>query len=224
MPEQVSLVIVSKNLLYGECLDRALSQETEFTVADVIADADSVIELVRTARPDIALIDIDLADSAAFSLTRVISLQIPSVKIILLGLENSEPLILKGIEAGAHGYLLEESSFEDLLRVIDGVRRGEAVCSPRVAYSIFTKVSELAHRSSDEQKLDLLNLTPREVEVFYLVADGLGNKQIAQRINLSIHTVKNHVHNIIEKLRVHNRLELMRYALSKGLMDVSRPR
>jgi DNA-binding NarL/FixJ family response regulator len=224
MHEKIDLVIVAKNLLYGECLNRALSEENEFAVAQVITDTNSAIDSVRVAQPDIALIDIDLADSLAFSLTRMISLQIPSVKLIMLGLENSEALILKCIEAGAHGYLLEESSFEDLLMVINGVRRGEAVCSPRVAYSIFTKVSELAHRGSDEQMLDLLNLTPREVEVFYLVADGLGNKQIAQRINLSIHTVKNHVHNIIEKLRVHNRLELMRYALSRGLMDVSRPR
>jgi DNA-binding NarL/FixJ family response regulator len=111
---------------------------------------------------------------------------------------------------------------EDLVGTIYSAYKGEAVCSPRIAYTIFARVAELSLRRLDDRILELLSLTPRESEVLGFIADGLSNKEIASQLNLSLYTVKNHVHNLMEKLRVHNRLEVVRHALRNGFIDLAR--
>jgi two-component system, NarL family, nitrate/nitrite response regulator NarL len=219
---KIHIVIVCKNLFYGQSLALSLPDQAAINVVEVTSKADSALELVRAKTPDFVLIDMDLANVSVLNLIRSISAEMPSVKLILLGLPDDELLILEGIEAGAHGYVLENESLEGLRTIVYSVHRGEAVCSPKVVYSLFTKISELAWNGSNKRLLELLNLTPREIEVLYLIADGLSNKEIAKQINLSLHTIKNHVHNMLEKLHVNNRSELVRFALSKGLMDPSR--
>ena len=102
--------------------------------------------------------------------------------------------------------------------------QGETFCSPQIAYSIFSRVAELARKRHDRLIPEFGNVTLREIEILQLVSEGLSNKQIAQRLSLSLYTVKNHVHNVLEKLQARNRLEAVNYALDKGLLRKTRLR
>jgi Response regulator containing a CheY-like receiver domain and an HTH DNA-binding domain len=218
MSEAMGVLILSNNRLFADCLKQALATQEEMAVLKLVSDLESAAEKVKAFQPDMILIDVSEANDHALELTQGIRIALPLAKLIILGLPESESLILRYIEAGAHGYLTRDSCFQDLLTTIASVHRGETVCSTRIAYSLFSRMSELADRSYKRKILEL-NLTNRELEILYLIADGLSNKQIAQRINLALSTVKNHVHSILEKLRLHNRSEAVHFALTEGILD-----
>jgi len=128
--------------------------------------------------------------------------------------DAAEQTVFEFIEAGASGYTLKQSSLNDLLDAIEIVYRGEAVCSPRVAYSVFARIAQLAQSNSTHNE-NSSTLTIREEEILQLIVKGLTNKQIADKLYISFPTVKNHVHNILEKLGIRSRAEAVNYALRK---------
>jgi DNA-binding NarL/FixJ family response regulator len=224
MSESIRVLVISDHLLFGECLAIGLSRSKGMTVVGVMSDTKNVVGAVLSLRPDFVLVDVGLAGNSPFELTTQVTLEAPDVKLIFLGTPDSEELILKCIEAGANGYLLKDASLDDLVSNIHSVHSGQTACSPRIAYSVFSKVAELALRRSGRSVFTSNTLTPRELQVLRLIAEGLSNKQIAQKLNLSLYTAKNHVHNIIEKLHANNRLEAARYAFDNGLALIGRGR
>ncbi len=131
----------------------------------------------------------------------------PGAKVIIIGVSGTEQESLAYIEAGASGYILPESYPEYLIETIHKVYRGEASCPPNVLSYLFERIASLRDQINAGQDNPLINLTQRELEVLQLVADGMSNKEIAIRLTLELQTVKNHLHNILEKLRVTNRRE-----------------
>ena len=126
--------------------------------------------------------------------------------------------IMACIEAGAAGYVLKEASFDYLVEMIRSVHRGESFCSPRMAASLFSRIAELAGERLPSISLDSVKLTTRELEIINLIAEGLPNKKIAHRLSIEAQTVKNHIHNILDKLQLHNRLEAVEYARDRKLL------
>lgn len=167
---------------------------------------------------DVILIDASPDTDDALDLTVQLSLRFPQAKLVILGLDEMEETFLQFIEAGARGYVLKDAPLEDLKTVIYMVDREEAVCPPQIAYSVFSRVAELAQGQLAKQRNNHPKLTMRELEILQLIAHGLSNKQIAARINKSLFTVKNHVHNILEKLKVHYRQEAIKCAYKDGLL------
>jgi DNA-binding NarL/FixJ family response regulator len=123
------------------------------------------------------------------------------------------------LEAGAHDYVLRQASFSELIRTISGVYRGQPPCSPRVAASVCARIVELAGERRRRRILRDVRLTPREEEILGLVAEGLRNKEIATRLRITLATVKNHVHNLLEKLQANGRREAIRRAYENGLLE-----
>jgi DNA-binding NarL/FixJ family response regulator len=220
--QTVRLVIVSDNQLFCQCLASVMVANGDFTVVGNATNPDEGFTEAKAQQPEVILIDIALPHNGAFELARQISLELPQVKVVILGVTVAEADILACVEAGASGYVGKDASLDDLIAAIRAVSRGETICSPQVAHSVFSRVAELASERHRRQRLDFANLTAREVEILQLIADGLSNKQIAQQLFLSLHTVKNHVHNILEKLKVRRRSEAARYAFLKGLLKVKR--
>jgi DNA-binding NarL/FixJ family response regulator len=127
--------------------------------------------------------------------------------------------IMQCIEAGAAGYVLKEASLDHLVDTIRSVHRGESFCSPKMTASLFSRIAELASEKMPKIPANAVKLTTRELEIINLISEGLPNKEIAQRLFIETQTVKNHVHNILDKLQLQNRLEAVHYARERNLLD-----
>lgn len=221
MTAMTRILIASDHRLFRECLVSALHDSECGDYCVEVVDPDRAEEAARTFGPQIVLLDASVEYGAAAGLTRIFASQSEGPRVIVVGLSDMDSQIVECIEAGAKGYVLKEWPLNSLLEVLKAVQSDKAVCSPRVAYSMFARVAELAESQRRLSAAELTDLTDRELQVLGLVADGLGNKEIAAELNLSLHTVKNHVHNILEKLAVHDRRKAVTLAENRGLLGQS---
>ncbi len=220
MSDVVEVALIGEYRLFRECLAASLAGEHRVRI---VAQGERV-DQVREAGPDVLLLDLGGASpDRCHELVRTAVTSFPGVKLVALGLDPSEEAILRCVEAGASAYVVKESSVDELAEVIAMVRRGETPCPPAVAYSMFSRLAELAAEHERGERLEGFNLSPREMEILGLIADGLGNKQIAAKLNLSLHTVKNHVHHILEKLEVSDRAAAVELGYRKRWLS-RRPR
>ena len=222
MQQSIRLMIVNSQRLFRECLSSMLTKEG-FTVVGQEFNQKDALTQVDATELDVVLIDINSLNDSALELTMRLSLKYPQARLVILGLDGEEENFLQFIEAGAIGYVLKEAGLVDLVAIIGMVFRGETVCSPQTAYSVFSRVAELSHEQLDRKTSGPQKLTMRELEILQLIADGLSNKQIAERLNKSLFTVKNHVHNILEKLHVHFRQEAIMCAYRNGILKRLEP-
>jgi DNA-binding NarL/FixJ family response regulator len=198
---KTQVFVVAGIRLYREGLSRCLALEY-----DVIGTAPHGGEAVRQMaerRPDVALVDMAMPESA-LTVRAIVELD-RAPKVVALGVPETEPDVLACAEAGISGYVAREASLRDLVCAIESVARGEALCSPRIAASLFRRVAILSGAQLAGQRRAVL--TTREHEIIDLIDQGLSNKEIASRLSIEVATVKNHVHNILEKLHVHSRSE-----------------
>lgn len=209
------LILVGEYHLFRECLASMLASSGRFEVTaqvDRLADARPVL-LEQPSQ--VVLVDVGRPETGVLEVIKVLSEELPAAKLVALGLEEREQEILPFIEAGAKAYVLKEASVQELTEVIEKVERGEAICSPQIASSMFSRLADLAREQRRSERLEALNLTPREIEILQLIADGRSNKEIGEKLFLSFHTVKNHVHNILEKLNVEHRSQAVELAVRK---------
>jgi DNA-binding NarL/FixJ family response regulator len=151
--------------------------------------------------------------------TRTLNQQFSKSKIVILGLENNEELILKFVEAGAVGYVLKQASLDELCGTITAIHNGQSPCSSRVVASLFHKMAQLARLQKEAAVEHQVSLTDREKEILRLMSVGLNNKDIARYLDIAFHTVKNHSHNILKKLQVHSRRDAIGLAYQRGIID-----
>jgi DNA-binding NarL/FixJ family response regulator len=215
MNKPIHIFIVDDNRLLREGLVSMLAEQEDLVVVGSGASGRKALEQIKDLRPEVALIDIGMPDKDGIEVTQALHQDIPEVKVIILGMPDLTEEIMACIEAGAVGYVLKEASFDYLVETIRSAQRGESFCSPRMAASLFSRVAELAREQIPQSSV---KLTPREVEIINQVAEGLSNKEIAQRLSIEVQTVKNHIHNILDKLQLHNRLEAVQYAREKNLL------
>jgi two-component system NarL family response regulator len=215
MNESIHVFIVDDNRLLREGLVSMLTEQEDLVVVGAAAGGREALEQIKELRPEVALIDIGMPDKDGIEVTRALYQDVPEVKVIILGMPDLTDEIMACIEAGAAGYVLKEASFDYLVETIRSANRGESFCSPRMAASLFSRVAELAGERIPRSSV---KLTPREVEIINKIAEGLSNKEIAQRLSIEVQTVKNHIHNILDKLQLHNRLEAVQYARERNLL------
>ena len=175
-------------------------------------------EAVVACRPDLLIIDFGLCrrQQSAYS-SEGVNISSLGMKTIVVGVPNTEEDILACIEGeGAAGYLLIDSSLDDLIGNIKAVMNGETLCSPRVASLAFDRVSALTRQIESRQVGDRARLTKRETEIVRLIDEGLTNKEIAAHLHIEVSTVKNHVHNILDKLHLHNRYSAVRHVKARA--------
>lgn len=207
--------IVADVRLYREGLAQVLSRRGDIAVVATTAGTNGSLSWTADSPPDVVLTDL-VSPPGLPVIERVVAAA-PGAKVIVLGVGEGDQDAVATAEAGAVGYVPREASVEDLITVIKCVARGEAFCSPRVAGALWRRVALLASERSHTAVEG--HLTRREREITRLLDEGLSNKEIAVRLGIEVATVKNHVHNILEKLQVHRRGEAA--ARVRGL---SRPR
>jgi len=216
MNESIQVFIADDNRLLREGLVSMLAEEDDFDVVGSAANGRQALEQIKVLRPEVALIDIGMPDKDGIEVTQALRQDSPEVKVIILGMPDLTEEIMACIEVGAVGYVLKEASFDYLVETIRSAKRGETFCSPRMAASLFSRIAELVGERIPQSSV---KLTPREVEIINKVAEGLSNKEIAQQFSIEAQTVKNHIHNILDKLQLHNRLEAVQYARERNLLN-----
>jgi DNA-binding NarL/FixJ family response regulator len=222
MNEPLRLLIVDGHPLFRECLAVVLQADGGFEV-EIATDwkdlAEGILALLAVRLPDVLLVGFDLPGAA--ELIRRTAALFPAVRAVLLGSVAAEDEIVACLEAGARGYVLREQSLAELLAAISRVAAGEIVVTAEIAHRLFGRLGELGRLSRRRRRLEFLDLTAREIEILDLIAQGLRNQEIADRLYLSVHTVKNHVHNMLERLGLKTRAEAVRYARERGWLPTS---
>ncbi|MFY4727427.1 LuxR C-terminal-related transcriptional regulator [Nitrospira sp. BLG_2] len=213
----IRIAIVHRDGLYRDCLRHSLAQTQ---LLSIVHSADGLgqetWQAVVACRPDLLIIDFGLCrrQERAYPNERVDASSL-GMKTIVVGVPNSEDDILACIEGeGAAGYLLIDSSLDDLISNIRAVMNGETLCSPRVASLAFDRVSALTRQIESRQVGERARLTKRETEIVRLIDKGLTNKEIAVHLHIEVSTVKNHVHNILDKLHLRNRYSAVKHIKS----------
>jgi len=207
------LLLVDDHPLFREGLASLLTYQKDFAVIGEAEDADSAMAQVAALRPDLVLMDIDLPGEDGIAITRRLKVAYPAVTVVMLTVFDETDKLLDAVKAGAQGYLVKNIRSAELLDQLRGLAQGEAPISRRMASRILEEFRDV--RSPAEPDA---NLTPREVEVLGLVAVRLSNREIAERLVISEHTVKNHLKSILSKLQLRNRHQAAAYGVARGLI------
>jgi DNA-binding NarL/FixJ family response regulator len=215
MVQACRLLIVHDNYLHCQCLAAALANTGHFEAIQSAANSTDALMRVRQDLPNVVLADWNLPCRGALDLSRQVTQNFPEVKVLLLGFTETAETVQECAEAGVAGYVLKEDTIEQLSLRIAQVMRGETVCSAGVTRHLFSHLAQLAGERWCDLELASSPLTRREMQILQLIADGMSNKQIAKELSLSLHTVKNHVHNLLEKLSARGRSAAVKYALEK---------
>jgi two-component system, NarL family, nitrate/nitrite response regulator NarL len=199
----VGVLVVADISLYRDGLAQALDYREGIHVIGTAASSLQALESVANLRPEVVLVDV--ATTSGFAAMRSVGEALPDAKIVALALPDSDDDVVAYAEAGASGCVSRNGTLADVEAVITSVARGEALLSPKVTAGVLRRLSDLAaERSSPAPDV---RLTSREFEIVELLAEGLSNKEIAQRLTIAVSTVKNHVHSILDKLQVTRRGE-----------------
>ncbi len=164
------------------------------------------------------LLDVRMPRRTGVEACRQIKEAVPSAKIIMLTVSDEEGDLYETVKNGASGYLLKDSSIEEVAQAIRVVNEGQSLISPSMAVKLIDEFKQMS--KPDKQQSTALKLTERELEVLRLVARGLNNREVAKELFISENTVKNHVRNILEKLQLHSRMEAVMYAMKEKLLDL----
>lgn len=209
----ISLLLVNEIRLMGNVIVAALQDEPDIDVAACVTTYDEAVHIVQESTIDVALVSTRLPDNGGLRLTSAIADLSPSTKVLALGLTEEKKRVLRYVEAGASGYILKDDSLEDLIDIVRATQEGKVFVSPQIAAAMMKRLTDLAQMFAGvENNLnDATTLTTREMEVLELISKGYTNQQIAQNLVIEVGTVKNHVHNILEKLNVRSRGEAAAY-------------
>jgi DNA-binding NarL/FixJ family response regulator len=219
-------MVVDDHPMWREAVARDLTEAGH----EVVATAGDGAEAVRrapAARPDVVVLDLQLPKLSGVEVTRALVAMAHVPRILVLSASGEHEDVLEAVKAGATGYLVKSASREELLSAVARTALGEAVFTPGLAGLVLGEFRRLAAGgpgpSAAEGRDGVPRLTDRETEVLRLVAKGLSYKQIADRLVISHRTVQNHVQNTLNKLQLHNRVELVRYAIEQGIDEPDSP-
>ena len=215
----VRVLVVDDQTLFREALTTLLEVREEVQVVGAAADGAQALELVATLRPDVVLMDLRMPVLDGVATTRRLRVEHPEVRVLVLTTFDGDDEVFPALRAGAVGYLLKDATAPRLLEAVLAAARGESVLQPSVAAKVLARMSQLPDPPNEPRRQPLVNpLTDRELEVLRALADGLSNREAAQRLYLSEGTVKNHVTNVLAKLGVRDRTQAALRARELGLL------
>jgi DNA-binding NarL/FixJ family response regulator len=208
MTPKITVLLVDDHALVRRGFRRLLEDDASIEVVGEASNGEEAIQLVRELAPQVVVMDAAMPGTGGLAATRAILAGAPEVRILMLSMHSEETLVRQAMDAGARGYILKNALDLDLASAVVRVAAGEIVLDPAAA-----RAAALAGERS--------RLTPRELEVLQLICDGLSNRAIAAKLDLSVNTIAVHRANIMNALGVHKTAELVMYAIQHGLVTPS---
>jgi len=208
----IPVVVVEDNRLLRDGIVALLNQQPDLEVVAVVEDAGGAMLRVPETKPRVVLVDAGLGDHDSHRLVEHIRQSAPEARVIVMDLLPVPEDVVEFVKRGASGFVVKDATIEDFVGTIRSVAEGREVLPPAWTGTLFSHIAQHAAGRPAAGRIGAVRMTRREREIIDLIADGLSNKEIAQRVHLATHTVKSHVHNILEKLALHSRLQLAAYA------------
>ena len=215
---EIRILIVDDHEMVRDGLSVMMEREDDFTVVGEAKNGLEAVEQARSLRPDVILMDLRMPEMDGVEAMRQIRAEQDDIKFLVLTTYDSDEYIFDAIEAGAKGYLLKDTSREELFRAVRTVNRGESLIEPSVVARLLDRLTNLSRQAAHGP--DHLALSERELEVLQLMARGSANKQIAGDLSITESTVKTHVANIFQKLEVSHRTEAVTKAMTQGIIKL----
>ena len=206
----ITVAIIEDNRLVREGIALMLDELPDVTV--VLAATTLEVETLKEAQPRVVLVDIGLQDTNCLHVAETVRREMVGSEIIVMDLLPVHEEIVQLVNAGVAGFILKDATFEDFVGTIRSVAGGQRVLPPPMTATLFSQIARTAVKQGRTAVLEAVHMTIREREVIALIADGMSNKEIAQRLNIATDTVKSHVRNVMEKLALHSRLQIAAYA------------
>ena len=222
---KIRILVIEDNRLLRDGIRSMLNEQPDLAVVAAFGTGESVLQKIDALKLNIILLDLGLRSQNSLGIVRSIKKKSKEVRIIVLDLVPTEEDILEFVRAGVSGFILKDATIDEFLRTIRSVAQGAKVLPPLLTSSLFSQI--VAHavneaKGPSTRLMESVRMTRRERQVIELISDGMANKEIAQRLHLSPYTVKSHVHNILEKLALHTRVQIAKYAhTSESFQDLA---
>ena len=224
--KKIKLLIIEDNRLLRDGIIAMFKKQKDIEIIAASGNK-TTISNIKQLKPNIILLDLGLHNRNSLAVVEFVKKDFPDAKVIVMDIAPAPGDINLFIKAGASGFILKDATFDEFLSTIHAVAEGSNVLSPNLTGSLFSRIVEHALKGDKTKLKEAVRMTKRERKVIGLIGDGLINKEIAQKLNISTFTVKSHIHNIMEKLTLHTRLEIADYSysaktLKKIIKDISR--
>jgi DNA-binding NarL/FixJ family response regulator len=214
---KIRVLLIEDNRLLREGITAMLNEQPDLRAMAATGNGDA-LEKAERLRPQVVLLDMGLRSQNSLRVVESIKARFPKTEVVVMDLIPVEADVVDFVKAGVAGFILKDATLDDFLRTIRSVAEGHKVLPPPLTGSLFSQIVEHAIQKGGADKLlKAVRMTKREHEVIALIAEGRSNKEIAKELHIAVHTVKSHVHNILEKLALHTRLELASFAHRRGL-------
>jgi len=215
--DKIRILLADDHTILRSGVRALLENEPGLSVIGEAEDGRAAVSMACKLKPNVVIMDIAMPLLNGLEATRQIKIQCPDVKVLVLSMHDNEEYIRQALEAGAMGYILKDAAPGELVNAIRSVYRGEAVLSPAVTRLV---IEDYLRWGGTRPQEESDSLSPREREVLQLIAEGYTNKQIAEILSISIKTVQAHRNNLMQKLDLHDRGELIKYAIQKKIIEI----
>jgi DNA-binding NarL/FixJ family response regulator len=215
-----TVIIVDDHPLFREGLKSIISRNSELEIVGETGEGREALRLAENFKPDMVVMDISLPDSNGIELTKDIKKLSPATRVLIVSVHSKIDYITAAFQAGATGYVVKDAPSGKILQALELVSQGEYFLDSSVSFQVVQKLSEFPEKKAKSTDDSYSSLTTREQEIFRLLAEGVKIKDIADQLYISPKTVENHKTNIMSKLNLHSTLDLVRYAVKLGIIDV----
>ena len=210
---QIKILLINEIQLISNVIAASLEDEPDIHIAECVSSIEDGLRIIQEQEIDVVLVSIRLPNRGALQFTKKVTMDNPETKVLVLGLSEDKKQIIQFVEAGASGVVSRDDSITELLETIRAANNEKAFVSPELASALMHRLSEVTRLLMDcsDSYPDDANLTPRELEILEMIGNKMTNQQIADELMIEVGTVKNHVHNILDKLGVHSRKDARAY-------------
>ena len=216
--EIIKVLLAEDHTIVRKGIYSLLTDVANIEVVGEAEDGRQAVEMVDTLLPDVVLMDINMPNLNGLEATRQIKKMHPDINVLVLTMYTNEEYIYQVLQSGASGYLVKQSATGELLSAIEAVHRGDTFLSPAISKKIVDGYLRQDESATVQSRYS--TLTPREREILQLITEGCSNKGIAEKLTISVKTVGVHRTNLMEKLDIHNTIDLVKYALRKGIISL----